>query len=70
VELSKEGIIVPGSALDRTRAALELKNHNRAHAIYSRVFYVALAAITNLPASWDIRAVMCDRVHTSHDREH
>ena len=77
VELSKEGIIVPGSALDRTRAviectpmcsstlALEPKNHDLVHATYSRVFCVTLAGIANLPASWDIAAC-----HKPHDRVH
>ena len=77
VELSKKGVIVLGSALDCTRAAIERnydqaytdafepKNHNRAHATYSHVFRVSLAAIANLPLPWDIGVVTCDRAQTS-----
>jgi hypothetical protein len=72
VELSKEGVIVPGNALGRIRStiectpmcshapSLEPKNHDRAHVTYSHVFRVTLAAIANLPTPWDIGAVMCD----------
>jgi hypothetical protein len=77
VEMSKEGFIVPDSALDHTKAAIECtpmhsgahalepKNHNRTHATYSRVFHIVLAAIANLLAPWDIGAVTCNRAHTS-----
>jgi hypothetical protein len=68
VELSKEGIIVPGSVLDHTRfaierttmsssaPALEPKSHDRAHAICTHVFRVSLAAITKLLVSWDFQS--------------
>jgi prephenate dehydrogenase len=74
VGLSKEEIIVSGSALDHTRAAIErnydqaytnafectyarAQNHDRAHTTYSRVLHIALAAVANLLAPWDIGAV-------------
>ena len=68
MELSKEGIVVPGSALDRTRSpierttmrlsmpALEPKSHDRVHATYILFFRVALVAITNLLALWDFQS--------------
>jgi hypothetical protein len=63
VELSKDGILARASAIERT--TLEPKGHDQAHTLSAREVRVALAAIANLLASWDFRAVICDRSHTS-----
>jgi hypothetical protein len=51
VELSKEGILAPASAIERT--TLEPKGRNRAHALSAREVRVALATIVNLLVPWE-----------------
>jgi hypothetical protein len=61
VELSKEGILAPASAIERT--TLEPKGHNQANALSAHEVRVALAIIANLLAPWNFRAVKCNRGH-------
>jgi hypothetical protein len=59
-DLQSNATMIERTPMRSSMPMLEPKNHDRAHAIYSYVFHFALAAITNLPAPWDIGAVSCN----------
>jgi hypothetical protein len=63
-ELRSSATMIEHTPMRLSAPVLEPKNHDRAHATYSRVFRVALTAIANLLAPWDIGEVTCVRAHT------
>jgi hypothetical protein len=56
--IEQEGILATASVIERTWC--DLAHYTRAHASSACEVRIALAAIANLFALWDFRAVKCD----------